>query len=61
MAIPTKIDSGKPPVGATLVVARSRRQPTFNHVCDLPKAMAIPTKIDSGKPPVGATLVIALS
>ena len=39
-----KIGSGKPVVGATLVVARSRRQPIFIPLCGLRKAMVIPAK-----------------
>ena len=37
-----KIGSGKPVVGATLVVARPRRQPIFIPLCGLHKAMVIP-------------------
>ena len=36
-----KTGSGKPAVGATLVVARSRRQPVFILLCGLRKAMVI--------------------
>ena len=37
-----KIGSGKPVVGATLVVARSLHQPIFIPLCGLRKAMVIP-------------------
>ena len=37
-----KKGSGKPVVGATLVVARPRRQPIFIPLCGLHKAMVIP-------------------
>ena len=37
-----KIGSGKPVVGATLVVARSRHQPVFISLCGLHNAMVIP-------------------
>ena len=40
--IAMKIGSGKPVVGATLVVARPRRQPIFIPLCGLHKAMVIP-------------------
>ena len=40
--IAMKIASGKPAVGATLVVARSRHQPVFIPLCGLRKAMVIP-------------------
>ena len=40
--IAMKIGSGKPVVGATLVVVRSRRRPVFIPLCDLRKAMVIP-------------------
>ena len=39
--IAMKIGSGKPVVGATLVVARSRRQPVFIPLCGLRNAMVI--------------------
>ena len=39
--IAMKIGHGKPVVGATLVVARSRRQPVFIPLCGLCKAMVI--------------------
>ena len=39
--IPLKIGSVKPVVGATLVVARSRRQPVFIPLCGLRNAMVI--------------------
>ena len=39
--IPLKITPVQPPVGATLVVAPSRRQPFFIPLCDLRKAMVI--------------------
>ena len=39
-----KTGSGKPVVGATLVVARSRHQPVFISLCGLCKAMVIPAK-----------------
>ena len=55
--IDMKIGSCKPVVGATLVVARPRRQPIFIPLCGLHKAMVIPMKRGSGKPVVGATLV----
>ena len=42
--IPLKVGSGKPVVGATLVVARSRHQPVFIPLCGLRKAMVIPAK-----------------
>ena len=61
MVIAMKIGSGKPVVGATLVVARSRHQPVFIPLCGLCKAMVIAMKIGSGKPVVGATLVVARS
>ena len=56
-----KIGSGKPVVGATLVVARSRHQPVFISLCGLHNAMVIAMKTGSGKPAVGATLVVARS
>ena len=42
VVIAMKITSGKPVVGATLVVARSRHQPVFIPLCGLRKAMVIP-------------------
>ena len=39
-----KTGSGKPVVGATLVVARSRHQPVFISLYGLCKAMVIPAK-----------------
>ena len=39
-----KIGSGKPVVGATLVVARSRHQPVFISLCGLHNAMVIAMK-----------------
>ena len=36
-----KTGSGKPAIGVTLVVARSRRQPVFILLCGLRKAMVI--------------------
>ena len=66
-----KIGTDKPVVGATLVVARPRRQPVFIPLCGLHKAMVIPNaaqphpviamKIGTDKPVVGATLVVARS
>ena len=66
-----KIGPDKPVVGATLVVARSRRQPVLIPLCGLHKAMVIPNaaqphpviamKIGTDKPVVGATLVVARS
>ena len=41
--ISMKIGTDKPVVGATLVVARSRRQPVFIPLCGLRKAMVIPS------------------
>ena len=41
--IAMKTGSGKPVVGATLVVVRSRRQPVFIPLCGLRKAMVIPS------------------
>ena len=41
-----KIGSGKPNVGATLVVALSRRQPIFIPLCGLHKAMVIPNEAE---------------
>ena len=38
-----KIGPDKPVVGATLVVARPRRQPVFVPLCALRKAMVIPS------------------
>ena len=43
-AIAMKIGTDKPVVGATLVVARSRRQPIFIPLCGLHKAMVIPSE-----------------
>ena len=40
--IAMKIGTDKPVVGATLVVARSQRQPVFIPLCGLRKAMVIP-------------------
>ena len=66
--IPLKIGSGKPVVGATLVVARSKgdganpfRPSPYVWSRRFRKAMVIPLKIGSGKPVVGATLVVARS
>ena len=58
-----------PPVGATLVVARSRRPPVSIPLCGLRKATFRPACPDTGQesilpprpPPVGATLVVARS
>ena len=44
IVIATKIGSGKPLVGATLVVARSRHQPVFIPLCGIHMAMVIPAK-----------------
>ena len=41
--IAMEIGSGKPVVGATLVVARSRHQPGFIPLCGLCKAIVIPS------------------
>ena len=63
-----------PPVGATLVVARSRRQPVFIPICGLTRPPVIPAESLPRAPtrgrnpsslpvprPVGATLVVARS
>ena len=57
----TKIGTGKPVVGATLVVARSRRQPIFISLMWPDKAMVIPAKQDLCKTlsPLSATSALS--